>query len=276
MQYVMGNRRKKAENFNYPRLDREKKNIFVFIKGEQIGGTERRFGELINYWIINGIVNPILIVNKALYEDYKTNDIINRIEQISIVLDNERLLKLIPKVFNIIRFYLNRSTKLLLHMPLEIVPFLRLRFGKKVSLVCSITSSSFHYRTISEVKVSVSHLLKILEGDIVDVLSPEVYRILKKIPYFSRKLYLTPGTFVSYRPNELNWYEKYSRNVITFLGRSTKFDYKNLVKFLDCVFFVGKSLQKNGVRYKFNVITYGYSDRLVEERICYVNYDPKA
>lgn len=245
-----------------------KKNVFIVLTSLSIGGTEKRFVELWNYFQEKSYINIKLVVSEQLFrilEDNKDVSFFRRENENLIILKVNKYIDFFPLILNLIK-KVNKNT--VFHYPLiSNFPFLHNAFGHK--FIISFTHNDFNsaFGTgLVAFRRKVLFFLRTYGVWKLDVLNPEVFKFLERFKIYKNKLFLTtPGSFVNlkiFSPSE------HKENWIVFLGRFIQNDGKNVMKFVKMLPKVDSILKNKGFKdVKYYVLGYGELEKEVKKLV---------
>jgi len=247
--------------------ERNKKIIFIVIISMSLGGTEKRFIELWNYFQEQKYDNIKLIITRKLYEYLSGIYYLRYLypgNRNLVIIDAERKRDLLKPLINIMRKADNGE---IFHYPLlTSFPFLNNIFRKK--FIISFTHNDFNsaFGTgLVAIRRKIFFLLRTWGVWKLDILNKSVFEYLKKFRRYKGKIYLTKTSHVNidiYKPSE------YKKNWIIFMGRFTADDAKNALRLARLLPELNNLLEIKGFKnLKYYILGKGELEREIRSTI---------
>jgi len=226
---------------------KDKKIIFIVIMSTSLGGTEKRFIELWDYFQEQKYDNIRLIITRKLYEYLSSANYLRYLysgNRNLLIINAERKRDFLKPLINVIK---KTNNDVIFHYPLlTSFPFLNNIFRQKfiISFTHNDFNSAFGTGLVS-IRRRLFFLLRTWGLWKLDVLNPSVFEYLKKFKRYKDKVYLTAASHVDiyrYRPS------KCKKNWIIFMGRFIANDAKNALKFARLLPEVNNLLEMEGFK----------------------------
>lgn len=235
--------------------------VYIVLQSSHIGGAEKRFLELWNFFQDKGINNILLIIPKSLYKKVIQIPSLShnmKYSQELIVLDvktnryREFFYKMLPIIFH-------APKDSIFHYPLTGFPFIHTLLRQKM-IISMVNSTYFERKGSVLFKGKLLFKVNALLSYKIDVLNPKIYENIKKSFFLKNKTYLTQGSMVEIQKDIVFQRE----NKIVFIGRFDINDIKNVLKYASMIPAIHRYLLSQSIQ---NIKYYILGHGVLEEKL---------
>lgn len=218
--------------------------VYIVIALRGIGGTEKRFSELWQYFMDHGHREIHLVLQQELFEKLISIPYLTALrihpERVHILNNGSHSAFL----WQVIRLALRAPKGSRFHYFITGIPLLHRLLRQK--MIISNTAGIFIKDVFPSRLTRLYYWACLMTADKVDFVDPTEFASHKKISFMRRKSHLTtPGTFTRMdeffpSPKKENW--------IVFLGRFDLRDKKNVIPFVRAIPEIHQSLKNHGIQ----------------------------
>lgn len=238
-------------------------SIYIVIQSSHIGGAEKRFLELWNYFKKIKMNNVTLIIGSHLYKK------VLNIENLKFSLENTNNLIVLETKFERYREFIYKLLPVIVkapkgsifHYPLMGTPLIHTLMRQKM-IISMVNSTYFEKYGTASLKGKFIFRFNAIFAHKIDILNPKIYSRFRKKVLFSNKYSLTVGSMVDI-PAEIL---KTRKNSIIFLGRFDINDPKNVLRYVKSIPFIDTYLKKKSIiDSKYYILGHGSLQYKLEE-----------